>query len=138
MKKSRNYIAVVLDEYGGMCGIITLNDLVQQIMGEFVGEDEEEPVEDIEKIGEGKWRVMGDTAIKDVCQELNVSVSDDEYDTFGGFIFGCLGSIPDDGSRFEIEANGMKINVEQVKDHCVVSAVVTLIEKDEAAATDEE
>lgn len=138
MKKSRNYIAVVLDEYGGMCGIITLNDLVQQIMGEFVGEDEEEPAQDIEKIGEGKWRVVGDTAIKDVCQELNVSVSDDEYDTFGGFIFGCLGSIPDDGSRFEIEANGMKINVEQVKDHCVVSAVVTLIEKDEAAATDEE
>ena len=137
MKKSRNYIAVVLDEYGGMCGIVTLNDLVQQIMGELVGEDEEDPGVDIEKISDNKWKIMGDTAIKDVCQELNVSIPDDEYDTFGGFIFGCLGSIPDDGSRFGIEANGMKINVDDVKDHCVVHAFVSLLENEEAAAAEE-
>ena len=95
MKKSRNYFAVVLDEYGGMCGIVTLNDLVQQIMGELVDEDEENHYEDIERMDDLTWRILGEASIKDVCEELGVSISDDEYDTFGGFIFGCLGSIPD-------------------------------------------
>ena len=138
MKKSRNYFAVVLDEYGGMCGIITLNDLVQQIMGEFLNEGEEYLGEEIEKIGDNKWKIMGEASLKDVCEELDVSISDEDYDTFGGFIFGCLGSIPDDGSCFEIEANGMKINVDDVKNHCVVNAYVSLITGEEAAAADEE
>lgn len=138
MKKSRNYFAVVLDEYGGMCGIVTLNDLVQQIMGEFLNEGEEDLGQEIEKLDENTWKIMGETSIKDVCEELQVSIPDDEYDTFGGFIFGCLGSIPDDGSYFEIEANGMKISVDDVKDHCVVNAFVSLISHEEAAAADEE
>jgi putative hemolysin len=133
MKKSRNYFAVVLDEYGGMCGIITLNDLVQQIMGELLGEDEEDDGEDITRLDENSWRILGETPIKDVCEELDVTIPDDEYDTFGGFIFGCLGSIPEDGSRFEIEANSMRINVNDVKNHCVVSANVCLVVEDEEA-----
>ena len=137
MKKSRNYFAVVLDEYGGMCGIVTLNDLVQQIMGELVDEDEENHHEDIERMDDLTWRILGEASIKDVCEELGVSIPDDEYDTFGGFIFGCLGSITDDGSKFEIEANGMRINVNDVKDHCVVSAYVTLLPNEEAAASEE-
>lgn len=138
MKKSRNYFAVVLDEYGGMCGIVTLNDLVQQIMGELVDEDEENHYEDIERMDDLTWRILGEASIKDVCEELGVSISDDEYDTFGGFIFGCLGSIPDDGSKFEIEANGMRISVTDVQDHCVVAAFVTLLPNEEAAASEEE
>jgi putative hemolysin len=138
MKNSRNYFAVVLDEYGGMCGIVTLNDLVQQIMGEFLNEGEEDLGQDIEKLDDVTWKVMGEASIKDVCEELQVSIPDDEYDTFGGFVFGCLGSIPDDGSRFEIEANGMKITVEDVKDHCVVQARVSLVSTEEAAASAEE
>ncbi len=134
MKTSRNYFAVVLDEYGGMCGIVTLNDLVQQIMGEFLNEGEEYLGEEIEKIADNKWKILGEASIKDVCEELNVSIEDDEYDTFGGFVFGCLGSIPDDGSKFEIEANGMKISVTDVQDHCVVSAFVTLLENEEETA----
>jgi putative hemolysin len=138
MKNSRNYFAVVLDEYGGMCGIVTLNDLVQQIMGEFLNEGEEDLGEDIEKLDEATWRIMGEASIKDVCEELEVSIPDDEYDTFGGFIFGCLGSIPDDGSKFELEANGMRISVEDVKNHCVVNARVSLLGEEAAVASVEE
>lgn len=138
MKKSRNYFAVVLDEYGGMCGILTLNDLVQQIMGELLGEDEEDCGEDITRLDDNSWRILGETPIKDVCEELDVSIPDDEYDTFGGFIFGCLGSIPEDGSRFEIEANGMRINVNDVKNHCVVNANVCLVADDEEPDKDKD
>lgn len=137
MKNSRNYIAVVLDEYGGMCGIVTLIDIVQQIMGDFLNEGEEDMGLEIEKVSDTEWKIMGEASIKDVCEELNVSIPDDEYDTFGGFVFGCLGSIPDDGSKFEIEACGMLIRVEDVKDHCVVNAVVSLQPEQEAAADEE-
>jgi len=117
-----------------VCAVVTLNDLVQQIMGEFLNEGEEYLGEEIEKIADNKWKILGEASIKDVCEELNVSIEDDEYDTFGGFVFGCLGSIPDDGSKFEIEANGMKISVTDVQDHCVVSAFVTLLENEEETA----
>lgn len=137
MKNSRNYIAVVLDEYGGMCGIVTLIDIVQQIMGDFLNEGEEDMGLEIEKVSDTEWKIMGEASIKDVCEELNVSIPDDEYDTFGGFVFGCLGSIPDDGSKFEIEACGMLIRVEDVKEHCVVNAVVSLQPEQEAAADEE-
>jgi putative hemolysin len=93
--------------------------------------------QEIEKLDDTTWKIMGEASIKDVCEELDVSVPDDEYDTFGGFIFGCLGSIPDDGSRFEIEASGMKIVVDDVKDHCVVNAFVSLLKNDEAAVAEE-
>lgn len=138
MKMSRSYFSVVLDEYGGMCGIVTLNDLVQQIMGEFLNEGEEDHGDNIEKVDDTTWKIMGDTPIRDVCDELDITIPDDEYDTFGGYILGCLGSIPDDGSHFEIEANGLKIKVEDVQEHCVVNAYVTIIPQEEAAAAEEE
>lgn len=130
MKKSRNYFAIVLDEYGGMSGIITMSDLVQQLVGEIDDEDLLERELKIELIDSQTWNILGNTPLDDVAKQLKVSLPTEEYDTFGGFIFGTLGTIPEDGSQFEIEVNGLTIKVIEVKDHRVEKAVVCLTKND--------
>lgn len=130
MKKSRNYFAIVLDEYGGMSGIITMSDLVQQLVGEIDDEDLIERELKIELIDSQTWNILGNTPLDDVAKQLKVSLPTEEYDTFGGFIFGTLGTIPEDGSQFEIEVNGLTIKVIEVKDHRVEKAVVCLTKND--------
>lgn len=131
MKKSGNYFAVVLDEYGGMDGIITLRDLIEQLVGDLIEEDDEERPEEIEQISGDTWRIQGCTPLDDVEKELHVSLPIDEYDTFGGYIFGNLGSIPDDGSQFELETEDLHIKVIEVREHRVESSVVQRIGKQE-------
>lgn len=131
MKKSGNYFAVVLDEYGGMDGIITLRDLIEQLVGDLIEEDDEDRPEEIEQISEDTWRIQGCTPLDDVEEELRVSLPVDDYDTFGGYIFGNLGSIPDDGSQFELETEDLHIKVIEVREHRVESTVVRRIEKQE-------
>lgn len=131
MKKSGNYFAVVLDEYGGMDGIITLRDLIEQLVGDLVEEDDEKRPEDIEQVGEKIWRIQGSTPLDDVVDELDVDLPIDEYDTFGGYIFGNLGSIPDDGSQFELETEELHIKVIEVKEHRVESTIVQKLENND-------
>lgn len=127
MKESGNYFAVVLDEYGGMEGIVTLRDLIEQLVGDLVEEDDEERPEDIEQISDNIWKIQGSTPLDDVEEALKVSLPIDEYDTFGGYIFGNLGSIPDDGSQFELETENLRIRVIEVREHRVENTVVEKI-----------
>ena len=124
MKKSGNYFAVVLDEYGGMNGIITLRDLIEQLVGDLTDEDEEEKPEEIRQVSENVWNIQGVTPLDDVEEALNIKLPVDEYDTFGGYIFGNLGAIPADGSQFELEADGLRIKVIEVKEHRIEGTVV--------------
>ncbi len=129
MKKSGNYFAVVLDEYGGMEGIVTLRDLIEQLVGDLVEEDDEKRPEEIEQIGDNIWRIQGYAVLDDVQEVLQVELPIEEYDTFGGYIFGNLGSIPDDGTQFELETEDLHIKVIEVKEHRVESTVVQKLEQ---------
>ena len=129
MQKSRKHFAVVIDEYGGMSGIITMNDLLEELVGDL--EDDitvpaEEPL--IERIDSKTWKIHGAAPLHEVSKELGVMLPDDEYDTFGGLVFGLLGSIPDDGSTPELEEYGLKIKVREIKDRRLESAIVCLVE----------
>lgn len=127
MKRSHNSLAVVLDEYGGVCGIVTLNDLVEQLVGEL--EDSEKASDtptSVEVIDTGKWLVHGATPIEEVAAVLGVDLSDDEYETFNGLVLDALGSIPQDGTNIEFETSGLVIRVIEIRDHRVEKAVVGL------------
>lgn len=138
MKKNGNYFAIVLDEYGGMDGIITLRDLIEQIVGDLVEEDDEERHEGIEQVSDHTWRIEGQTPLDDVAEVIGVELPTDEYDTFGGYIFGNLGSIPEDGSHFELETDKLHIKVLAVRDHKVVRTIVEkTIQPDADAPGDE-
>lgn len=128
MKQSRNHFAVVIDEYGGMTGIISMNDLLEQLVGDLEDDDSisvEPPL--IERIDSGTWKILGSTPLKMISEQLDIPLPEnDDYDTFGGFVFSLLGAIPADGSTPELEAFGMQIKVTKIKDHRLEKAIVCL------------
>ena len=131
MKMNKNHFAVVLDEYGGMYGVVTMNDLMEQLVGELEEEDDakDEFDEVIERIDSKTWKVHGSTPLEDVEEKLGVKLPTEEYDTFGGLVFGALGTIPDDGKGFELDTAGLHIRVIDIKKHRVDKALVCVDEK---------
>ncbi len=128
MKKEKHLLAVVLDEYGGMTGIITINDLVEQLVGDLVDDGEEETAELIAPIDDTTWKIHGSAMLEDVSEQLGVSLPCEEYDTFNGLIFHAIGSIPEDGADIEIEVAGLNVLVTEIQNHQVETAVVRLAE----------
>ena len=130
MKKTRNIMAIVLDEYGGMVGIITLNDLIEQLVGDL-GEDtaEEEAAEPhIEQMDENTWAIIGNVELLEIEQTLEVDIGLEEVDTFTGLVFGELDMIPNDGDHnIELDFKGLHIKIERVEDHQIAFAVVSKI-----------
>ena len=109
-----------------MNGIITINDLLEELVGDL-DDDASLPIEPpIERIDSHTWKIKGITPIQDVAEELGVMLPLDEYDTFGGLVFGLLGSIPPDGSTPELEAFGLLIKVREIKEHRLERAIVYL------------
>lgn len=130
MKIGRHPIAVVLDEYGGMSGIITINDLVEQLVGDLCDDNEIEEENLIESIGDGLWKIHGSALLEDISDAIGISLTGDDYDTFNGLIFHTLGTIPEDGTGIEIEICGLVVQVTKIQDHQVETALVHL-KKDE-------
>ena len=127
MKKTRNVMAIVLDEYGGMVGIITLNDLIEQLVGDL-GEDtaEEEAAEPhVEQLDENTWAIVGNAELYDIEQALGVDIGLEEVDTFTGLVFGELDMIPADGEQnIELDFKGLHIHIKRVEEHQIVYATV--------------
>ncbi len=131
MKKNRVSFAVVLDEYAGFSGIISIKDLIEQIVGDIVDEDEEcEEEQEITRLGERQWRISGGASLAVIAKELEAEFPDD-YETFSGFILSLYGAVPEDGSEFSVEYEGMEICAVDVQEHQVTYAVITLPEKQE-------
>lgn len=127
MRNANQTLAVVLDEYGGMSGIVTLNDLVEQLVGELCdGTEGKEEENFIETVGEGIWKIHGSAPIDEVQKALGVPLPCEDYETFNGLIFDTLGAIPEDGSDLEMETAGLCIQVTEIKNHQVETAIVRL------------
>lgn len=141
MREHKESLAVVLDEYGGLFGIVTLTDLVECLVGEFAepASDEEE-IEEVEVLGEGTWRIAGSASISEVEETIGIKFEDSESDTVSGFVLGLYGSVPEDGSSFEINTETLNIQIEEIKDHKVGTAVITLKpeEKEEEKSAESE
>ena len=128
MKKTRNVMAIVLDEYGGMVGIITLNDLIEQLVGDL-GEDtaEEEAAEPhVEQLDENTWAIVGNAELQDIEEALGVDIGLEEVEPFTGLVFGELDMIPSDGPQdIELDFKGLHIHITKVEDHQIDYAIVT-------------
>lgn len=126
MRNGSHPLAVVLDEHGGMTGIVTINDLVEQLVGDL-GEERNGtcPVPSVEAEGGGAWRIRGDASLEEVARTLGISLPCDEFDTFNGLVFSALPTIPRDGSTAEVETAGLRIRITEIRNHQVESALVT-------------
>lgn len=127
MKKERKYYAVVLDEYGGMTGIVTLHDLIEALVGDLHEEDELPEPEPIEAIGDNEWIILGSADLEDVNEALKIHLDLEAADTFGGYIMGILGKVPEDGSSFHLDTDNLSIDVAYIKNHRIGKTVVRLI-----------
>lgn len=129
MQKTKTHFAVVLDEYGGLGGIITMSDLLEEIVGNLSNEYDEKEDDDIVAIDSNTYRISGSCDIDLVSETLGVDLPVEEYNTFAGMILGELGEIPEDGATPELEAYGLQIRVTKIREHRIESALVTVLEK---------
>lgn len=137
MRKERHGMAVILDEYGGTRGIITINDLVEQLVGDLGNNGEEEEEGYIEVLEENTWKVQGSVTLEDVSEVIGVHLDSEEYDTLSGLIFHEYGSIPKDGTCIEVELERINIQVLDIKEHQVETAILQLKEVKEEEVEEE-
>ena len=125
MQSRKVHIAVVIDEYGDTAGIVTMEDLLEEIVGNIYDEfDPSEPAE-IEAVSPGVWKVSGGADIEEVAEALDVKLPEDrEFDTLGGLVFSQLHTIPRNGPVPDVEACGLHVHVDQVDGFRIVSATV--------------
>jgi len=132
MREHKEYLAVVLDEYGGMRGIITMTDLVECLVGDIsTPEDEEEELEEVEMISENSWSIAGSASISEVEEVIGFNFLDNDSDTISGFVLGLYGSVPEDGSCVELSTDTLDIVINEIKDHKVGRVTITLKQNDE-------
>ena len=127
MRKGHHAMAVVLDEYGGMSGIITLNDLVELLVGDLNDEISEDAKEPIIQMSENTWEIAGTADLEDVSEALGVKLEDDEFETFNGFVLSELGIIPDDGEVVDIKVAGLHIKAANIINHQIEKAQVHVL-----------
>jgi putative hemolysin len=138
MQRRKTHMAIVVDEYGGMSGIVTLEDLLEEIVGSIYDEFDPAARQEITPIGDNQWRVAGTVDLETLSEALSVDLPlEEEYDTLGGLIFNQLTTIPQDGSHPEVDVCGLHIYVEELLDHRVETAVITKLAPAEEAKEEE-
>ncbi len=128
MKKSHEYFAVVMDEYGGMAGIVTMHDLLEAIVGDMDEKDERADYT-IENVGENAWEINGFAPLGKVESALGVKIlleKDEDYETFNGYVCGLLETPPEDGAQIRLSTPQMEITVLTVEKRCATKMLVCL------------
>jgi CBS domain containing-hemolysin-like protein len=128
MQAEKFHLALVADEYGALAGLITLEDCLEELVGEIVDEHDEED-DDVEALGDGSYLVDGGTSIGDLNELLGVSIPDADWDTVGGFLFGTLEHLPEEGESIVHE--GWRFTAQEMDGRRVRKVKVTLESDDD-------
>lgn len=131
MQRKKIHFAIVVDEFGEVSGIITMEDLLEEIVGNIYDEYDKQELPDIQKIEENTWRIEGDCDIQSVAEELGMPlIISDEYDTIGGFIYSRLHTIPRDGTTFDVEEDGWLFHVRKIENRRIKEVIIERIPKE--------
>lgn len=134
---SRNHMAIVVDEYGGVAGLVTIEDVLEQIVGDIEDEyDFDEVADSIRLDQSGRYRVKATTEIVDFNHAFETSFSDEEVDTIGGLVIRHLGRLPTRGEVIELE--GVRIQVMRADSRRVYTLLVEPVPTPESSASDAE
>jgi magnesium and cobalt exporter, CNNM family len=135
MQKEKFHIALVTDEYGSVVGLITLEDLLEELVGEITDEyDTEEP--ELEQVADDMYRVDGKLSIDELNEILDVQLPDEEWDTVGGLMLGLMGEIPDEGE--EVTFQNLRFKAERVTGRRISKILITREEQPEPTAEEQE
>lgn len=127
MKANKSAIAIIIDEHGGMTGIVTMNDLVEELVGDLNDDTEDaksrEPY--VEKVEEHTWMVHGNPELEVIEEALGMEIASEGFDTLSGLVFQKLGVIPEDGTQnIELEIQGMQIHITCIREHQIEETVI--------------
>ena len=126
MQSMKVHMAIVVDEYGGTAGLVTMEDLLEEIVGNIYDEFDPQDEQEIIRLGENQWRVAGSAELEELAEALEIDFPDDEEaETLGGLVFAQLSVIPEDGSRPLVEVYGLRIQVESLRERRVEWALVS-------------
>lgn len=130
MQRKKVHIAIVVDEYGGTEGIITMEDLLEEIVGNIYDEFDKAEQPEIQPLGEAVWRVAGSASMNSLVDDLELDLPEsDDYDTLGGLIVTHLNAIPKDGEQLDLVVGDVAIHVEKIEDHRIESAILRRISR---------
>jgi len=127
MQGKKIHMALVVDEYGGTSGLVTLEDLLEELVGNIYDEFDPQEEQEIIRLEDNKWRVSGTADLEELADLMGFALPEEDeldYDTLGGLVFSQLSVIPEDGSRPLVEALGLRIQVEELCDRRVEWALV--------------
>jgi putative hemolysin len=141
LQRRKVHIAIVLDEYGGTAGLVTIEDLLEEIVGDIQDEyDVEEPM--TERLPDGSARVDGRAAVDDLAELFDVDLGGledvDEYDTVGGLVYHRIGGVPRPGDKVELEEQGLTLTVESTEGRRVAKVLAVRARLDGGEGADEE
>ena len=126
MQNKKVHMAIVVDEYGGTSGLVTMEDLLEEIVGNIYDEFDPQEEKEIEKLGDNLWRIAGSCELEQVAEALDMEFpADEESDTLGGLVFAQLSVIPEDGSQLEVDTCGLHIQVQNFNERRVEWALVS-------------
>ena len=126
MQSRKVHLSIVVDEYGGTAGLVTMEDLLEEIVGNIYDEFDPQEDQEIIPLGGGRWRIAGSAELEEIGAALGVEFpEDEETETLGGLVFAQLSMIPEDGSHPEVDAYGLHIRVEELSERRVEWACVT-------------
>lgn len=130
MKANKSAIAIIIDEHGGMTGIVTMNDLVEELVGDLNDDTEDEKSREpyVEKVEEHTWMVHGNPELEVIEDALGMEIASEGFDTLSGLVFQKLGVIPEDGTQnIELEIQGMQIHITCIREHQIEETVIKML-----------
>ena len=127
MRHEHIHIAIIVDEYGGVAGIVTMEDILEQIVGEIQDEYDEE-VPEVQKLEDGSYLVQGSISLEDLSEALGTEFKSDDAETLGGLVLTMSGGFPEEGEIFEYE--GWNIQVMELEEHRITLLNMTKIQEE--------
>jgi CBS domain containing-hemolysin-like protein len=127
MQQEKFHMALVTDEYGSVTGLVALEDLLEELVGEITDEYDREETE-IQEVEPGVYRVSGKTSVDDVNEELEAELPDEEWDTIAGLVLDLFGRIPDEGEEVTLE--GLRFRAEEVIGRRIARVLITRVPAD--------
>lgn len=118
MQKAKVYMAILIDEYGGFSGIVTMEDLVEEIVGDISDEDDE-VIEDITKTSDDRYIILGSIPLDDLNEQLKLNLHSENHETLNGYLIDKLGIIPDAEAKDIIKIDNLQFEILEVKDKCI-------------------
>lgn len=136
MRKTFNNIAIVLDEYGATAGLITLEDMLEEIVGEIRDEYDQDEEDDVKKIAADEYLVNGSAKLDDLNDRLGLSLESEDYDSIGGLVIGRLDHLPEEGE--EVDYENLHLKVEKMDKNRIEKVRIQIRETEESAEKEQD